>query len=709
MLKSILVIAMIALGLAACSKRPAIDSAHPPNILLIVLDAARADHFSCYGYQRRTTPELDRVAGEGVRFERAVSTSSWTLPAHASLFTGLLPDEHGAHNQHAWLVDRIPTLAGLLKARGYRTGCFTNNPIIDEYHNLARGFEVLEKVWADSAVISDERPHNSEYTNARVRAFAGERDGRPFFAFINYMDVHQPYAAPEPFRGMYLEKGEEITARLDSACRYADLLDKGAVKLTDAEKMSLAAVYDGCLNYLDSRVGELMQALRDDDLYDSTLIIITSDHGECFGEYGKYGHGDLLSRPLIHIPLLVRYPALFPAPEVRGELVSITDIFHSLAGLLDLSGAAKTGLRARDIFAGKIKAEPCYSSFFLGRTPKEDMRQHFDTQSVWTPANRHYILRGTEAEECFDLAADFNEENNLCPEKIPQREVETVIAAERNKLAVFVEDDLDLKITGEQKFDPQVVKAMRALGYVGGGNNSDPAAQEQLKEHPHFLEHFKTGNFFFSLDSLPAAETELRKALDMSPQNERLRIKLSFILYRNGKYEETLNTLHPIINRTAFEKETLLILGLTFKAQGKAERAIEYFVKASELQPARLDVAMNAAELLIGLRRFGEAKLYVERVMAHNYGNLPVLLNVLALYLKNDNPSGARDVILDLQKRARSGTLYGLLAHVYEAMRLEREAEDCRMQAAALGMSGARLSRLIQSLKDTEIQQDKEP
>ncbi len=141
----------------------------------------------------------------------------------------------------------------------------------------------------------------------------------------------------------------------------------------------------------------------------------------------------------------------------------------------------------------------------------------------------------------------------------------------------------------------------------------------------------------------------------MSPENERLRIKFSFILYRNGKYEKTLNTLHPIINRAEYDKETFLILGLTFRARIKWTGRSSTSARPPSLQPARLDIAMNAAELLTSLHRFDEAGVYVDRIMSHHYGNLPVLLNVLVLYLKNDNPAGARDFLLNLRKKARSG------------------------------------------------------
>ncbi|HUU28915.1 MAG TPA: sulfatase-like hydrolase/transferase [archaeon] len=695
----LITIAIIALSLAGCSRKPEIDQRHPPNILLVVLDAARADHFSCHGYSRSTTPNLDRIAKEGVRFTRAVSTSSWTLPAHASLFTGLLPDEHGTRNQHAWLIDRIPTLAELMKERGYRTGCFTNNPIIDQYHNLVRGFEVIERIWADSTVVTDARPHNTEYTNTLVRSFVEADSERPLFVFINYMDVHQPYVAPEPYRSMYLEAGQEITSKLDSASRYADLLDNGTISLSEVEKSELSAIYDGCLTYLDQQVENLLQSLRRAGVYDSTLIIITSDHGEVFGEYGKFGHGDLLNRPLIHIPLIVRYPALLPSPAEREELVSITDIFYSLSNLLGLKEAAATGSPKRDLFSKKIKEAPCYSSFTLGRFPLELMKHRQDTRSVWTPSNRHYILRGNEAIQCFDLSSDFAEQYNLCPSKVPQQEVVSRIAEMREKVVEFVEDNQDLRITRELKIDPQVVRAMRALGYVGQGrNNENYEIRTSAQEHPHFMEHFKTGNFFFALDSLSAAEEEFRKALEISPQNIRLRIKYSFVLYRNKKYEETARTLHPIIGTAAQDKEVSLILGLAFKEMGKTDRAIEYFGKASELDPSKLVSAMNAAELLMNRRQFGEARVYIQRIMTHHYGNLSALLNIVACYLKNGYPEGARDLLLEQLKKARSGTIYAILSHVYQEMGQENEAEKCRELAAKLGVSRARFDLLKKRL-----------
>ncbi|HLA40962.1 MAG TPA: sulfatase-like hydrolase/transferase [Candidatus Glassbacteria bacterium] len=688
----------LALALAACSRQPAIDQAHPPNVLLIVLDAARADRFSCYGYKRPTTPNLDRLAGDGVRYTRAVSTSSWTLPAHASLFTGLLPDEHGCRNRHAWLIDRFPTLAELLKQRGFRTGCFTNNPIIDQFHNLTRGFDRVERIWADSAYVSEARPHNTERTNALLREFVSASDDRPFFAFVNYMDVHQPYDCPEPYRSTYLAPGQEISARVDSACRYAETLNAGALKLSGQEQAALGDIYDGCLRYLDARLGELFAALREAGVYDNTLLIVTSDHGELFGEYGHYGHGTLLNRPLVHIPLIVRFPGLFPASGVKEELVSITDIFPSLAALFGLEGAAPTGGPLRNIFAERIQDAPCCSDFFLGRVPAEQMKHHYDTQSVWTPSDKQYILRGVEAVEYFDLNLDFAEQHNLCPGQATRKEVAAVIEKSWASHLTFAESEVDLQVPAASvAVDPQLERAMRALGYLGPGQNLS-AGQEP--EHPHVLEHFKTANFLISLDSIPAAEAELRKALAMSQQSVAVRKKLGFVLFSRDRFDEVVGTLAPVVNQETKDPEILLSLGLALAKIGREDNALELLIRASDLEPARLLPALNAADMLIRSGRNDQAGVYVQRIMTYHFGNLPTLLEVMALYLNNKNPAGARDLLLGQLKKAQSGTIYALLGMVYRSMGDQDEAQKCVRQATAMGVGRDRFNSLEQRLNE---------
>ena len=366
----------------------------PPNILLIVMDAARADAFSCYGYARNTTPNLDILAAEGLMFSQAVSSTSWTVPSHASLFTGLQPYEHGATNQHYWLVDHIPTLAELLKNHGYLTAGFSNNPLVSSSQNLDRGFDVFENIWADTTAVSPAKPYNTEKTNELLRAYIDKNAGKnkPFFIFINYMDTHQPYYPPEPYRSLYLPSDQSITARIDSAIFHSNLLNEKRLLLTEDEISITRALYDGALNYLDKKIAELLDYLKQKGLYDMTLVIVTSDHGEVFGEKGHFGHREFLFRSLIQIPLLVRYPALINQPAVIDQPVAIADIFHTITTLLGIEVTEPSGVSPRYLLDKKFEAKPCYSMWKTGRTWDTVSVIQPDFRSLWTPENLHYIL-----------------------------------------------------------------------------------------------------------------------------------------------------------------------------------------------------------------------------------------------------------------------------------------------------------------------------
>ena len=283
-------------------------------------------------------------------------------------------------------MDRIPTLAELLARKGYRTAAFSNNPHVDRTQNFHRGFEQFQAVWADTTVCSQIKPYNTPHTNKLLLEFIDSQNNaeKPFFAFVNYMDTHMPYGPPEPYLGRFLPTGRTMDARLDSLCRYNELLNDGTLQPTEEEIQAVRAVYDGGLSYLDAEIGKVLEHLRRTGRMENTLVIVLSDHGEVYGEYGFYTHGVLLNRPLVQIPLILHHPGLIPKPGVRDKLVSITDIFHTLIKLLDIQVSFPEGAAARDLLADQIYETPCYSRIYTGRADIEGGRRH-DTRSVWTP------------------------------------------------------------------------------------------------------------------------------------------------------------------------------------------------------------------------------------------------------------------------------------------------------------------------------------
>jgi arylsulfatase A-like enzyme len=332
-----------------------------PNVLLIVLDTVRAQSLSLYGYPRSTTPRLERFAKNGVRFERTLSTAPWTTPAHASLFTGRFPHELSA-DWDVPLDATHPTLAESLRAHGYATAGFVANTIACGYETgLDRGFLHYEdfQVTLPELIISSSlcravihnpalrRLAGSHQIFARKTASDVNRDflawlsrqpRRPFFAFLNYFDAHEPYLPPATFDTQFgaktVNKSFSVTHRLRLAWR------SDREQISPQENQTEINSYDGAIAYLDQQLGLLFDELERRGALANTLVIITADHGEAFGEHGRYTHGDSLYLTLLHVPLLISFPARVPAGASLVEPVSLRDLAATVMDLIELDGAS---------------------------------------------------------------------------------------------------------------------------------------------------------------------------------------------------------------------------------------------------------------------------------------------------------------------------------------------------------------------------------
>jgi len=327
--------------------------ANAPNVLLITLDTLRADHVGAYGYSRPTTPNIDRLAGRGVLFEQAMANSSWTLPAHASLFTGRYPHEHGA----SW---RVPlngagrTLAEALAGSGYRTAGFSaNTSYVSPEWGLGRGFarfDVYGGAWADylvrtalgTKIAKVVLPRfgfwdipgrkRAEQVNHEFLRWLDGADGHPFFAFLNFMDVHDPYLIGAP----YLTKFSKEVPRGD-VINFQFQPDQFRRKPVLSAKEIEAEIngYDGCLAYLDEQIGALLEELERRGLADNTLVILTSDHGEAFGIHDLFGHGNSLYLETLHVPLIFVWPGKVPAGVRIHEVAGLHQIPATVMELLE--------------------------------------------------------------------------------------------------------------------------------------------------------------------------------------------------------------------------------------------------------------------------------------------------------------------------------------------------------------------------------------
>ena len=332
------------------SKPVAGTRASSPNVLLITLDTLRADHLSSYGYSRPTTPNIDRLARDGVLFENAFAESSWTLPSHATIMTGRFTYEHKAGGSP--LSDRYPTLAQFLSSKGYATAGFVANTFYcGPRTGLNRGFAQYQAYFGTVAdmisrtfygeLLLDKLPLVGYYdipgrkraadVNQEFLRWLEKNRQAPFFVFLNYLDTHDPYI---PAAGSQRRFSQHSTpgTRINSLLFPRDFT--GGRRLSKQEVQTEIDGYDDSLAYLDAELGSLFGRLKVMNLLDNTLIILTADHGESFGDHGLYGHGNSLYNNLLHVPLIVRYPGSVPAGVRVSQAVSLQTIAATVVNML---------------------------------------------------------------------------------------------------------------------------------------------------------------------------------------------------------------------------------------------------------------------------------------------------------------------------------------------------------------------------------------
>jgi arylsulfatase A-like enzyme len=313
-----------------------------PDVVLVTLDTTRADRLSCYGYGRETSPRLDALARDGVRHAHARATSSWTLPTHASLFTGRFTASHGAcydpegpvrlgqavegfdHYRARPLVEAETTLAERLAQRGWRTAGFVAGPWLARPFGLAQGFEH----WDDTQIDSVRGRLAEQVTDAALAWVGALAQGEPCFLFLNYYDPHGPYGAPPPFTLQFVEGAPPA---VDGQYPQAYLRE-----LKARESEVLGDLYDGEIRYADHHLGRLFDGLAQLGRFEDALIVVTADHGEWLGENGLWGHGEDLGEAELAIPLVVRPPGGVPGGAVSELAVQQTDVVPIVLDVLGL-------------------------------------------------------------------------------------------------------------------------------------------------------------------------------------------------------------------------------------------------------------------------------------------------------------------------------------------------------------------------------------
>ena len=501
-------------SLVARTGVPGTASSDRANILLIVLDTVRADRLSLYGYPLKTTPFLAEMARESAVFNNAFAASPWTLPSHASLFTGLYPSQHNTHAEHFWLDDDFRTLAEALHDHGYQTVSFSNNDYVTSYHNLVQGFERswYKRHWTDETpmaagglgssaaafygwiwwrfeehllarILQNPTAIWSYPTAAETNKAVGQwldvgRDpARPFFVFINYMDAHLPYNPDEATARLFLQ-GDDFEASFQKRLRFPSVdacLDPSANGYSEDDFRIVGALYDACILTLDRELEKLMGRMKEMGLLEETLIIITSDHGEYLGTRNRLAHGLGLHQELLHIPLIARYPRLFEGGTRYDTVVTHVDIPETIlafAGIQERpSGQPETQVLydSQNATREYVFGESRFPLNLLVNAPlREDHSHLFVEQKVIRNRTHKLIWKSRGEPEFYNILTDPLELDDLFVngrEKERFEEMQKTLALWMKALPHSCNDAPDRQ-SHSKKENRDLLERLRAIGYV---------------------------------------------------------------------------------------------------------------------------------------------------------------------------------------------------------------------------------------------------
>lgn len=414
-----------------------------PSIILVLLDTLRADRLGCYGYPRATSPGLDALATQAVRFENAYSQAPNTPPSIASILTSLYPSSHHFTGDTR-LSEGAITLAEILAAAGYRTGGFVDSGYLRERFGLGQGFQTYDDAGKGFQAILP-----------KAAAWVRAEPGRPFFLLVHTYDIHTPYEeTPAPFRDTFAESG--FSSDLTSESLEAIRAGKLKRTLTAAETRHFSDLYDGGILHADALLAAFLDGLRADRLLDDAVLAVISDHGEEFMEHGSVLH-EKLYRTVTHVPLILRLPGGAHGGLTIPDVVEAIDLAPTLLAAAGVP--AHGGMQGRNLLP-RLAGEPLAEPQAVGQVT-------WDLEELGFYRGDHHLLLKPSAKrvELYDVSRDPLEQTNLAPDHPEALAVLGAALASRLELA-GKRSYLRRGAEARAPLDPETEQSLRALGYA---------------------------------------------------------------------------------------------------------------------------------------------------------------------------------------------------------------------------------------------------
>ena len=553
------------------SVRPASAAGSPsPNVVVITIDTLRADHLGCYGYQQIRTPNIDSLATDGVRFERAYTPVPVTLPAHTVLFTGTYPLLSGIHDFSAnKLGPTQPTLASVLKEQGYTTGAVIGSAVLDSRFGLNRGFDFYYDHFdfnrlQESNLDEMERPGNVVADTALD--WLAKHDGKKFFLWMHLYDPHFPYRPPAPYSEQYKDRP-----------------------------------YDGEIAFADAQVGRLICFLKDKGLYQNTVILLTGDHGESLGEHGEKTHGFFIYNATLHIPVIFHLPGQRLVNSVP-ELVSLADLMPTVLQVLKVDVPSQVqGRNLLPLMTAKKEDESqgLYAETFLPRL-------HFNWSELRGLETSNYHFIDAPKPELYDLTKDPGETQNLYPTK------KAVAEEMRARLTTLIRQYSGGQELAEKTgLDPALMERLQSLGYAGFSGGGSPTVSNRTLPDPK--DRIQTYELFSDAmaDSQHARYAESADKLNLVLQTEPDSIPAHYLLglnyYRMREFPKAVAQLQRVVQLSPDYALAVFQLGLAYGQMGDWDRAIETLKRALQLDATNFSASYNLGAAYLQKKMVPEA------------------------------------------------------------------------------------------------------
>ena len=612
--RALWIVALLPLA-ASCGREKPISagSFRGAPVIVISIDTLRSDRLPAYGYTKVQTPAVDALAADGIVFERAYSNVPLTLPAHVSLLTGLLPYEHGVRNNVGYRYDaaKHPPITAALRNAGYESAAAISSYVLRGNTGLTDAFDFYDDAIASEANVALGRLQRPGTTTLEVAKtwLDGERE-RPFFLLFHIYEPHGPREAPGPFRS-----------------RYAD-------------------AYDAEVAASDDVVGKLVAHLRAKDLYDRSMIILLSDHGEGLGEHGEDEHGVFLYREALQVPLIVKLPESRRKGERVAVPVELTDVAPTIAFAtgVDASPAWK-GVNLLDSVAiaaeRSLYAETLYPRIHLGWNELRSL----------IVGSQHYIE--APKPELYDLASDPGERTNVL------RDQRRVYAAMRERMTKY-----DAAIAAPSAVDPEEAAKLAALGYLGSvKNESGP---------------------------LPDPKDRIGDLAVLQNANR---------LTAEGRHKEAAEALRAMLSANPRFTDAWAKLGSVFEEMGQDEEALRAYSEGIKTSPASAaEFALSMTGVYLRLNRLDDARKHAELALERNPAGAHQFLARIALQSGDlaaaerevnaamiDEAAKSRAMVTLAQVRAAQGRM-GEAVQILERARADAQARQMRVEHLELAL-----------------------